>query len=154
MRDLNSRIVAKPTLMVGLLSLTALLLACDRGPSTPTTPSNQSPRQTPAENAQTPDVYVVRGVVKKLPAADDPRSAFAVHHEAIPTFKGKDGSVVGMHEMTMEFPLGPGVTTDGLAIGQSISLTFEVLTGPSMKYYVTKIEPLPEGTKLELKSGG
>jgi Cu/Ag efflux protein CusF len=154
MRHSNSRIVGKPTMVVGLLSLTALLLACDRGPSTPTPPSKQTPSPTPAQNAQTPDVYVVRGVVKKLPKADDPRSAFAVHHEAIPTFKGKDGTVVGMHEMTMEFPLGPGVTTDGLAIGQSISLTFEVLTGPSMKYYVTKIEPLPEGTKLELKSGG
>jgi len=140
--------------MAGLLSLASLIAACDRGPATPAQPSSSQSQASSAATAQKPDMYVVRGVIKKLPKADDPRSAFAVHHEAIPTFKGKDGTVVGMHEMTMDFPLGHGVTTESLAVGQAISLTFEVLTGPSMKYYVTKIEPLPEGTKLELKSGG
>jgi Cu/Ag efflux protein CusF len=147
------------TKLAGVCTLNVLVLlggpgGCDQGQ--PGTKSNESNGKGGRAEASTvvPDVYVVRGIIKQLPKAGDPRSSFAVHHEPIPTFKGKEGTVVGMAEMTMDFPLGPGVSTDGLVIGQKVELIFEVLTGPSMKYYVTKISPLAAETVLELKSGG
>ncbi|MEO0586696.1 MAG: hypothetical protein AAF078_03565, partial [Planctomycetota bacterium] len=48
------------------------------------------------------------------------------------------------------FPLGEGVSADGLAPGDKVEITFEVVwTGPQ-PWYATEIAPLPANTELDL----
>jgi Cu/Ag efflux protein CusF len=133
-------------------------IGCERKPWPPPPPTEKDEPKSPASGgtgvpASTPTKYTVRGIIKQLPVEGDPRTAFMVHHEAIPGFQ-KDGKVIGMAEMTMAFPLGPGVTLDGLRVGQKIELDLEVIERPSVRYYASRVVPLPGETKIELNSGG
>ncbi len=108
----------------------------------------QKPGETPSATGASVK-YTVRGVVKQLPIKDNPRTSLQIHHEAIPTF-AKGGKVIGMHEMTMEFPLGPGVSLEGIKVGDKVEFDFEVVESPSMRYYMTRIVALAAETKLNL----
>lgn len=100
--------------------------------------------------AKTPDAtYTVRGEVSSLPVAGDKRTEFRVHHEPIPTFKDKDGKVVGMSAMTMGFPPAKGVDLSKLKKGDKVSLTFSVWWGNSPAWLAVKVEKLPDDTKLD-----
>lgn len=72
-------------------------------------------------------VYTVRGEVARLPSANDPASEFMVRHEEIPDFRASlpDGPL-GMKPMIMPFTLGPGVSLEGLRIGDKITVRFSV----------------------------
>lgn len=101
------------------------------------------------EAAVTPPdaTYSVRGEIAKLPA--DASSELWIHHEAIPDFRNDKGATVGMDSMTMPFPVGAGVSLDGLAAGDRISFDFEVRwQGRGRPLAITRIERLPEGTRL------
>ncbi|MFN0012129.1 MAG: hypothetical protein ACKVS8_10860 [Phycisphaerales bacterium] len=98
-------------------------------------------------------VYTVRGRVADVLTPGRPQSDFKVHHEAIDTFADGAGKVVGMSAMVMPFPLGPGVTADGVAVGDIVEITFPVwwnAAGP--EYHLTKIVKLPADTKLEFRA--
>lgn len=101
--------------------------------------------------AKADDVYTVRGVVKELPEAGKPASQLKIHHEEIPTFIGFDGQLVGMKEMTMPFPLAPGVSLQGVAVGDTVEFVFEVFRA-GKRYHLTKITTLPAETELKLKA--
>lgn len=94
--------------------------------------------------------YTVRGVIERLPEADKPSSYLHIHHEAIPSFKS-GGKVVGMAEMAMPFPVGTGVSLEGLQVGDRVEFTFEVQEKPRLDYHVTRITKLPPDTPLNLK---
>lgn len=115
------------------------LVACGR----PTPPAP------PAANVQQ---YVgVKGRVSMLPAP--PAQEFMIHHEPIPGFISKEGVVVGMNEMQMPFPLGEGVSLEGLAVGDPVEFDFTVdWTGPRT-FWITRIEKLPADTALNLNPG-
>lgn len=101
------------------------------------------------EAAVTPPdaTYSVRGEIAKLPS--DASSELWIHHEAIPDFRNDKGETVGMESMTMPFPVGTGVSLDGLATGDRISFDFEVRwQGRGRPLAITRIERLPEGTRL------
>lgn len=69
--------------------------------------------------------YVVRAIITALPREGVPTSEFTASHEAIPEFRGPGGER-GMDVMDMPFPVGPGVSLDGFAIGDKVELTFTV----------------------------
>lgn len=96
--------------------------------------------------------YTVRGQIAQLPEASDPKAEFRVRHEAIPEYKRTDGTL-GMNTMTMPFPLGDGVSLDGMQVGDIVELTFEVEYDPGFiklrRYYTIKIEELPAETELD-----
>jgi len=102
-------------------------------------------------------VYTVRGRVESLPGTR-PGSQLRVHHEHIPDFRGRDGQVhrnrdgtAGMLEMSMEFPLAPGVSLEGIAVGDAVELTFEVgWNRPPPFFAATAMHKLPPGTQLRL----
>ena len=60
-----------------------------------------------------------------MPSADKPLADLEIHHEAIPDFKNREGVVFenpttgvrGMKSMTMAFPVGEGVSLEGIEIG-------------------------------------
>jgi Cu/Ag efflux protein CusF len=134
-----------PTLALATASL--LLAACGGGTSEAPAPAETAT----AEAAAAPgaDVYEVRGEVTQLPNPDNPSAQLMVQHEPIPDFKNSKGEMVGMNAMEMPFPVGEGVSLDGIAVGDKVILTFEVQFQPSTRYEVTAIEKLPADTTLD-----
>ncbi|MEM8781867.1 MAG: copper-binding protein [Planctomycetota bacterium] len=132
----------KPTacFAAGLLSAAMSLAAC--GPTDPPAAA------TPGIDLADPDTqaYDVRGVIATLPDPGNPASDLNIRHEEIPDFVGASGEVVGMKEMTMPFPLAPGVTLEGLAVGDPVAFTFAVNweSEGSRPWELTKIEKMDE----------
>lgn len=120
------------------------------------------PGSTSADAAATANTarYVVRGMVTALPDPSNPASDFMVHHEPIPAFKGNlnETTPVGMNSMIMPFPLASEITTEGLAVGDVVEITFVVRyspeTGDLVGYETTLITPLPAGTELQFGRTG
>ena len=134
--------------------LAALVLsACAKSDDAPETPTSQ----------YTTHVYTVRGEIDALPTAT---TDLRVHHEAIPEFIGPKGTVVGMGPMIMAFWPPQGLALDeariqsldlaGLAPGDTVELTFEVLHDPETHaikgYYATSIRALASGTELDFSA--
>lgn len=80
-----------------------------------------------------------------------------VRHEEIPEFRASmapDEQRMGMRSMTMAFPLGEGVSLDGITVGAPIEMMFEATydgaTGRLRGYEVRRLSPLDPGTVLEI----
>jgi len=102
----------------------------------------------PEATVPPPDAtYSVRGEIAKMPGGAS--SELWIQHEAIPDFRNDKGETVGMESMTMPFPVGAGVSLEGLAPGDRVAFDFEVRwQGSGRPLAITKIERLPDGTRL------
>jgi Cu/Ag efflux protein CusF len=92
-------------------------------------------------------IYDARGIVVALPADGED---LMLKHEAIPTFRNIEGELVGMNSMQMPFPLGEGVSLEGIEVGDMVAFTFEVDWDPA--YFIRSIEVLPEETELDFSA--
>jgi len=109
--------------------------------------ASQAPPLMPADQT-----YTVRARIVELPD-DSTKTALLAHHEAIPSFIGKAGTVTGMKEMAMEFAwIAPGAAPTDLKVGDPIELTFEVRWKSEPRTQVTAIRRLPADTALNLKA--
>jgi len=95
--------------------------------------------------------YTTRGEVVALPEKGKPNTELMVKHQAIDDFKNKDGKVVGMSAMTMEFPPEKGIDVTIMAIGDKVELEFAVWWAQSPPWLATKLTKLPADTKLEFR---
>lgn len=133
---MNTRTIARTLLVVSLIAA-VLVAACGK-------------KNPPALGA--PDhTYTVRAKLLAKPSA---QSYMQLHHEEIKTFENKEGKVVGMREMAMEFAdLGAQAarSLDDLSVGDAVEVTFEVRWSSDPRMLVTAIRKLGEGEKLELK---
>jgi hypothetical protein len=119
--------------------------------------SASAPPAADADKVVRDDVYEdVLGVITNLPVAGQPGTELKIHHEHIPGFKTKEGSVnvtadgvPGMKSMIMPFPAGEGVDLSGFAVGDTVKFTFVVHWGGSPAWEVTRIEKMPEGTEVD-----
>ena len=158
---------------LGLGTLSLLAPGCERqqpaadaGSADDTAETARAPDQTASRGtnhgtdqpdpASVPVDYIVRGRIAQLPDPARPLAELQIHHEAIPDFRGRDGEIMqradgttGMQEMIMPFPLGTGVTLEGVSIGDEVRVHFTVQWTASPPYFVTKLEKLPAGTRLE-----
>jgi hypothetical protein len=98
--------------------------------------------------------YTVRGFITSLPSARRPASELMIRHEAIPTFVDREGKVVGMAPMEMPFTPAPGVSLEGLSVGQPVQFTLEVRWKPPARINLTRITPLPAETTLNVSPPG
>lgn len=111
-------------------------------------------KKAPPKPTVTSVVYTVRGEVARLPSPADPASEFMVRHEEIPDFRASlpDGPL-GMKPMIMPFTLGPGVSLEGLRIGDKITVRFSVdygiPDGRLKESRVLGLTPLPADTALD-----
>jgi NADPH:quinone reductase-like Zn-dependent oxidoreductase len=96
-------------------------------------------------------VYRVWAQIVEVPDPARPTSEFAVHHEAVPTFKNDKGVVVGMDSMEMPLPLAMGVSLKEFKPGDRVVITLAVGYTPGIWYEVTRLERLPPGTKLQFE---
>ncbi|MEL7060224.1 MAG: copper-binding protein [Acidobacteriota bacterium] len=97
-------------------------------------------------------VYDMRAIVRQLPDASRPGSEFLVHHEPVPTFVDSEGNEVGMDSMVMGFPLADRSMLDGIEIGDRVELRLEVAWEGSPPIAITRLEELPDGTRLSFES--
>lgn len=118
----------KSLIVPGALAWSLLLAGCSQQGADPADPAESAAPATPAIDLADPatTTYTVLGTVAALPDPAKPASEFQIAHEEIPDFVGSGGDVVGMKAMTMPFPLAPGVSLDGLAIGDAVTFTFAV----------------------------
>lgn len=130
--------------LLAVLCFSALLAACDQR-------KQEGPSATPTAAAQKPDeTYTLRGIVRQLPDPAKAAAQLQIQHEEIPHFVGWDGKVVGMQEMTMPFPLAPGVSLQGIAVGDAVEFTFETFRS-AKRYHLSRIAKLPPGEQPKLK---
>ena len=93
--------------------------------------------------------YHTRGVVSKL-EGDGTEARVEIHHERIENFKDRDGKASPMDSMEMIFALGPGVDAAALKPGAKLAIDFDVRWSNSAPLLITKAQPLPDATTLEL----
>ena len=89
-------------------------------------------------------VYSTRGLVVRLPANGQD---LELKHEAIPMFISINGEPIGMQAMQMPFPLGEGVSIEGIKVGDKVEFMFEVDWDPG--YFIVSISALPDETELD-----
>lgn len=90
-----------------------------------------------------PERYTVRGkIVGVGPKLD-------IHHEAIPTYKHRDGKVRGMASMVMSF--APNEKTPAVAVGDLVRVTFTVHWDSDPGTRIETLEKLPADTALVLE---
>ena len=104
------------------------------------------------DSGQPPASYLVRGIVRQLPAPEGAARELLVHHEAIPEFEDADGEVVGMNSMTMSFPMVDQGLAAELEVGDRIEMKFEVRWNGGNPLAVTAIERLPAETRLNFEA--
>lgn len=125
--------------VVVALILAALALArCDRAPQS--TPAQQAADYT----------YVVRGQIEDLPEAGRPGSSLLIHHEAVDDFVSlfSPEGEKGMNSMVMPFTPAPGVSLDGLGVGDKVEFTWELRKQGDPRSAITAIRKLPGDTVL------
>ena len=97
--------------------------------------------------------YTLRGIIDTLPQTTGPDKYIKIHHEALPDFKNKEGKVVGMPEMIMDFEqVAPDVRLTDFKVGDVVDFTFEVRWSPRVVTRVVKMRKLEAGTVLTLKA--
>lgn len=92
--------------------------------------------------------YTARGQIADIPG--NPDEQLVIRHEAIEEFRGRDGENVGMKAMTMAFGRSEELDLSGLSEGDKIRFTFEVHWKARQPLRVTRIEKIPDDTKLKL----
>ncbi len=83
--------------------------------------------------------YVVRGVIRQLPSADDPSKQLLILHEAIPGWVNEQGYETGMPGMTMPFPPGPNVDLSTFAVGDPVLFTLRLNWESAPRLQVTEL---------------
>lgn len=94
--------------------------------------------------------YTVKGVVKMLPPAAKPGTdkAIVVLHQAVPTFKDREGQEVGMMAMPMPFTLADGIDMKDIVVGSKVEFTFGVFWQAPTPTRILALKRLPDDTQI------
>jgi hypothetical protein len=120
------------------LALLAVLAACKENRA-------DTPALPPADAT-----YTVRGKIQELPAGGG-HGDLLIHHEAIDTFRDREGKEVGMKTMVMPFTPAADLEAEGLAPGDRVRFTFEVRWSADPMMRVTHLEKLPPNDRLDFE---
>lgn len=93
--------------------------------------------------------YHVRGLVSEVAGSGSERS-ITIHHEAIPSFVGRDGKTAPMPSMKMAFGAADEVPSALFQPGEKIGFDFEMRWSRRPALWIVHVEPLPRSTQLEL----
>ncbi len=153
-----------PSVLVGAVVAGAVLLSGGMGKPGPAGGGAPAAATPPASQIRVSDlvrpksapsaVYTVRGEVTALPEKGKPQTELMIKHEAIDDFKNKDGKVVGMNSMIMDFPPEKGLDVTVLKVGDKVEVEFAVWWSQSPPWLATKVTKLPADTKLEYRRAG
>lgn len=98
-----------------------------------------------------PDHYTARGKITALPPTGAKVPELEIHHETLPTFRNQQGAVSGMSSMPMPFLPDAGVSLTGLAVGDKVAFSFDVVWDDRSPLHLTQISKLPADTALTLE---
>lgn len=73
-----------------------------------------------------------------------------IHHESIPDFVDGYGEKRTMHSMAMAVALEPGVSVQGLAVGDKVEVSFVVDRERYPSFHITALRELAPETALTL----
>lgn len=145
---MSIRVAQVRGLVAGFAAVLCALAACERPAPPPPQPGNDS--------------YTVRARVVALPdPARKGSPELIARHERIPDFKDRDGTIavdpstgeaVGMPEMVMPFPLGPGLRLEGIAAGDAVEIDFTVNWTQFPAHFATAVRRLPPQTRLAFEA--
>ncbi|HEX7183469.1 MAG TPA: copper-binding protein [Thermoanaerobaculia bacterium] len=96
--------------------------------------------------------YTVRGQVTQLPDPANPGSGIYISHEAIDDYVGRSGEVEGMDSMNMPFPVGAGVSLEGIQPADVVEFDLHVDWESERPVEITRIRELPASTKLDFRA--
>jgi Cu/Ag efflux protein CusF len=133
-----TRSLAAAVAALTVLGLT-LTPACERSA---TKPAAAAPVET----------YTTRGRVEGVSNRPGAETLLQIHHEEIPTFKNREGRVIGMKEMVMDFPIAKGVSVEGLSVGTLVEVEFAVDWSKVPYHVATRLTRLPADTPMRLGS--
>lgn len=132
---------AKLWLAAAFVAVTPSVGGCDRA---------ERPIAQPGPSRPAEKVYTTRGEIRMLPGRSR-ASELVIHHEAIDDFVNPGGSK-GMNSMEMPMLVGPGVSLEGLAVGDKVELDLAVWYGPEFKsletFRLSRLRKLPAETTL------
>jgi len=94
--------------------------------------------------------YTARGQIVALPRSERSKEV-EIHHESIPTFRNREGTVAGMMSMPMSFAPVPALSLAGISVGDKVTFTFDVRWNDRSPLVLTKLEKLPAVTELTLE---
>ena len=98
-----------------------------------------------ASDASEPHSYTLRGRIAEMPTA--PGGQIQLEHEAIHDLVDARGRVVGMDAMLMFFSLAEGAGA-GFEVGQIVEFDLEIDWQREQLAIVTRLESLPDDTRL------
>ncbi len=93
--------------------------------------------------------YETRGQVKATFGSGE-ETRVVIHHERLPEFEDREGKRAPMASMSMAFGLARSIAAADLAPGSKLRFDFEVRWDTSPFLVITRIEKLPDSTKLHL----
>lgn len=149
-----------PVCVLSLASACSILALASCDSKQPATPVPTISADSPAAQHKAIEIrpgvwrYTTRGEITRLPGKTGLAQDMAIHHEALADFYNRDGSNPGMPTMEMDFPsIAPGVSLEGLAVGDIVVFDFDVDWKSRDFWTVTRIAKLPPGTPLKFGSG-
>ncbi len=93
--------------------------------------------------------YEVEGTIQRIGGSQGAYAEIVIRHRSITDFRNREGEVVGMESMAMPFAVASEIPVEGLAIGDPVSVAFEVRWEADPVLLVTGLELLPPGTRID-----
>jgi hypothetical protein len=138
------RVLVAFVLASGLTAGLVSLMGCGQPPA-PVTRTHTPP-------AATPDaIYKTRAQIVTLPQVNVPQSEFRAKHEAVDDFKDKDGKIVGMGAMVMDFPPAKGVDLSQFKVGDFVLIEWHVWWNHTPAWLAMNVTKLPNDTQLTFR---
>lgn len=134
-------------MFVPLVGLTLALGAC--GNAADADAGAFRTHELPKESPQA--TYVTRAQIVALPEPGPKGATLRAHHEAVDNFMNREGKVVGMGAMVMDFPPVKGLSLDGFKKGDKVEMTWSVWWTTTPAWLCVKLTKLPDDTKLEFR---
>ena len=97
------------------------------------------------------DVYIVRGIIEQLPAADTASREISIKTQAIKNFMGPDGQPSPMPAMVMNYTAAQSVPLTSLRPHEMIEFTYRVNWQKGINL-ISNIRELPAETTLNFHS--
>ena len=93
--------------------------------------------------------YHTRGLIQDI-SGSGPDLRVTIHHEAVPSFKDRDGKASPMSSMSMIFGLADAIQPSALSVGQKLELDFDVRFSKTPPLLISRLKQLPADTALVL----
>jgi len=100
---------------------------------------------------QAPEHYATRGLVRAREGSGA-ELRLAIHHEALATFRDREGQRAPMSSMTMLFGLAKELERAAPEAGTKLAFEFEVRWDERPTLQITRLRELPSETELALTS--